>query len=311
MEKHSVVVIGGGPAGLAAALRFRQRGIGNVVVLERESEPGGVPRHCGHWGFGWESHRRLMRGPDYAARLRRDAQGLDIRTNTSVLEFMSENVMRIHTTAKGIAELEAQHVVLATGAREASRAARFIGGLRPPGIMNTGTLQQMVYLKGMKPFERPVIIGGEWVSFSSLMTCRHAGIAPVAMIVKDEKIEAPVIFKYGARFKYGVPVFTSTKVISVEGGSKVEGVEVETKGHRRMIACDGVIVSGNFVAEEALFASGPLAGLKMRGATQLARDAKILPHVSLAGNVQGPLKTAGRCVTEARLIADAVAEQLK
>ncbi len=75
MEKHDVVIIGGGPAGLACATRLQELGIRDVVVLERETEAGGVPRHCGHWGFGWESHRKLMTGPAYAARLRAAAQG--------------------------------------------------------------------------------------------------------------------------------------------------------------------------------------------------------------------------------------------
>ena len=87
MEEHDVVIIGAGPAGLAAAIRLRELGINDVVVLEREVEAGGIPRHCGHFGFGWESHRRLMTGPNYSARLRAAAKQIDIRTHTTELDF--------------------------------------------------------------------------------------------------------------------------------------------------------------------------------------------------------------------------------
>ena len=305
MERYRIVIVGAGPAGLACATRLHQRGIRGIVVLEREQEAGGVPRHCGHWGFGWESHRRLMSGPDYAARLREEAKAIDLRTGTTVLEFISPYMMRVQTP-KGIMEIETDHVILATGARESTRAARFIGGARLPQVINTGTLQQLVYFKNMKPFARPVILGGEWVSFSALMTSAHAGIKPAAMIVEDARIDAPWFFSLGARFRYGVPVHTATRLVAIEGIKKVESVEVEHKGQRRHIACDGVIVSGEFVPEDALFAAGPLGAIRIRERANFVVDPHILPHVQLTGNVTGPLKTAGRCVAEAHALADAL-----
>jgi NADPH-dependent 2,4-dienoyl-CoA reductase/sulfur reductase-like enzyme len=286
MEKHRVVIIGGGPSGLAFATRLRTRGITDVVVLEREQEAGGIPRHCGHWGFGFESHRRLMSGPRYATQLRQEAQGIEIRTSATVLGFTAPQVMRVQN-AKGISEISAEHIVLATGARESSCASRLIGGARLPQVMNTGMLQQLVYLKHMKPFARPVIIGGEWVSFSALMTCSHMGIRPAAIILEKERIDAPWFFSWGARLRYGVPVRTSTCLIAINGVSAVESVEVERHGGRETIACDGVIVSGKFVPEDSLLTNAVAA-----------------PKVTLAGNVQGELKTAGHCVAEARDLAD-------
>jgi NADPH-dependent 2,4-dienoyl-CoA reductase/sulfur reductase-like enzyme len=292
-EQHEVVVVGGGPAGLALATRLKAHGIKDVVVLEREQEAGGVPRDCGHWGFGWESHRRLMSGPQYAARLRDEAEQVDVRTGHTVLSFSAPGMMRVHSPATGIVQIAAKRIVLATGTRESTRAARLIGGSRLPQVMNTRTLQQLVYFKQMKPFARPVIIGGEWVSFSALMTCAHAGIRPAAMIVEEPSLAAPWFFGVGARLRYGVSVHKGTRLIAIQGVENVTGVEVETKGQRRVIACDGVIVSGKFVHEETLLAGG-VAGPVMR-----------------AGNVQGTLKTAGRCVAEARQIADKIAKELR
>jgi hypothetical protein len=285
MEKHRVVIIGGGPAGLAFATRLTKRGINDVVVFEREQEAGGIPRHCGHWGFGFESHRRLMSGPKFAALLRKEAQGMDLRTGTAVLGFTAPRVMRVQN-ATGISEISAEHIILATGARESTRASRLIGGARLPQVMNTGTLQQLVYLKHIRPFSRPVIIGGEWVSFSALTTCNHFGIRPAAMIVEGQ-IDAPWFFSWGARLRYGVPVCSSTRLIAINGVSAVESVEIEHRGEREAIACDGVVISGKFVPEDSLLTNAVAA-----------------PQVTLAGNVQGELKTAGHCVAEARDLAD-------
>ena len=289
MERHDVVIIGGGPAGLSAARRLAEIGIADVVVLEREAEAGGVPRHCGHSGFGWQSHRRIWTGPRFAEVLRRGVAGLDVRTSTAVLEIKAGGVLRIHI-GKGLSEITAKRLLVATGTRETPRAARLVGGSRPPGVMNTGALQQHVYLRNFKPFERPVIIGSEWVSFSAILTCRHLGIRPVAMIEENPRITAPRPGDLIARLVYGVPVLTSTRLIAIEGGAQVEAVEVERHGRRQRIACDGVIFSGKFTPENSLLTGNP--------------------NVVLAGNVQGALKSSGVCWREGRAAAGKIAESL-
>ena len=231
-----------------------------------------------------------------------EAKGLDIRTGTTVLEFRAANILRVHAAKSAITEMEARQVIIATGAREQSRAARFIGGNRVTGVMSTGQLQQSVYLKGLKPFARPIIIGGEWVSFSALMTCRHAGIQPQAMLVEDAKIGAPWFFSVGARLRYGARVLTGASAIEIIGKHAVEAIRFMHQGRVRTTACDGVIVSGHFTGEDALFSAGPLADLRASPAN--------FPHHTLLGNVTGPLKTAGRCVAEARQVARLIAGRL-
>ncbi len=289
MERHDVVIIGGGPAGLSAARRLAELGIADVVVLEREAEAGGVPRHCGHSGFGWQSHRRIWTGPRFAAELRRSVEGLDVRTSTTVLEIKADGVLRIHD-GKGLSEITAKRLLVATGTRETPRAARLVGGSRPPGVMNTGALQQHVYLQNFKPFERPVIIGSEWVSFSAILTSRHLGIRPVAMIEENSRITAPRPGDLIARLAYGVPVLTSTRLIAIEGGAQVEAVEIERHGRCQRIACDGVIFTGKFTPENSLLTGDP--------------------DVMLAGNVQGTLKTSGVCWREGHAAAERIAGSL-
>ena len=295
MERREVAIVGAGPAGLAAALRLAELGIRDLVVLEREAEAGGVPRHCGHLGFGWQSHRRVWRGPRFAQRLRHDARSLEIRTGTTVLAIEADGTLCLRD-AQGAARLAARQLLVATGTRETTRAARLIGGTRPPGVMNTGALQQHVYLRRHRPFERPVILGSEWVAFSAILTCRHLGIQPVALLEEAARIDAPRPGGLVSRLAFGVPVMTRTRLLAIEGRGRVEAVVVERRGREQRIACDGVVVSGRFVPEDAL-----LRDALSRGA----------PPQRLAGNVQGRLKTSGLCWREGRAAAEAIAQALR
>lgn len=287
MERRDAIIIGGGPAGLAAARRFSELGIA-ATVLEREQQAGGVPRHCGHLGFGWQSHRRIWTGPRFAAQLRADSAALDVRAGHTVLGIDGD-ILRVQN-ARGIHEMAAGKILLATGTRETPRAPRFVGGSRPRGVMTTGALQANVYLQNFAPFARPVIIGTELVSFSAILTCRHLCIRPVAMIEAKDRISAPRPGDLVAQFVYGVPVWTRTKLIAIEGRSQVEAVEIEREGSHERVACDGVIFTGEWVPEASLLVNRP--------------------KVTLAGNVHGALKTSGACWREGRAIAEKIAGEL-
>ncbi len=309
METHDVAIIGGGPTGLSAARRLADLGIKDIVVLEREAEAGGIPRHCGHQGFGWHSHHRLWAGPRFAGQLRKDCAGLDIRMGTTVIELKSGGILRIRN-GEGGDDMKARRVLIATGARETPRAARLISGARPAGVMNTGALQQYVYLHRHKPFERPVIIGTEWVSFSALLTCRHLGIKPVAMIEENARVTAPRGSGLVARLAFGVPVMTAARLIAIEGGNQVEAVEIARNGKRQRIACDGVVFTGQFRPENALYVSGPIESADLSPSI----DANFRcsdPAYFAAGNVLGPLKNSGRCWRQGVAVAEAIAASLK
>lgn len=309
MEHHNIVIIGGGPAGLALAMELNTLGVKDVVVLEREQEAGGIPRHCGHIGFGIDNRKRFLTGPKFASVLRSQSQSLDIRTGTTVLEFSLRGTMRVHS-ATGISEISATRIILATGTRESSRASRLIGGNRLPGVMNTGTLQQLVYLKHQKPFSSPVIIGSEWVSFSSLLTCRHAKIKPVAMITENPTLDAPSYFGLGAKLGFGMNIKRNAKLIAIHGHTQVEAVEIESNGKSEMIKCDGVIISGKFRSENALYAAGFIEQENTAPkTTDQFRTSK--PDVFAVGNVRGGLETAGACMLQGRKLAALIASESK
>lgn len=312
MTTHDVIIVGGGPAGLSAARRLLASGIRDVVVLERESEAGGIPRHCGHGGFGIGQYLSLpMSGPDYARRLVGSAAGAEIRTRTTVTAIESGG--RVHTVHPddGARVLDGRCVLLATGIRETPRSARLVTGARPIGITTTGALQQMVYLKHRKPFSRAVVIGTELVSFSVLLTARHGGIAIAAMIEEGDRIAARKPGDLIARYMFGVPVLTRTKLIAIHGIDKVEKVEIERDGRREFIASDGVIFTGRFTPETALLKTSPILLDRRSGGPAIDQFFRTSdPRFFAAGNLLRPVETAGMCWAEGRIVAANIAAAL-
>jgi NADPH-dependent 2,4-dienoyl-CoA reductase/sulfur reductase-like enzyme len=218
MTMHDVIIIGGGPAGLSAARRLLALGVRDIVVLDRESEAGGIPRHCGHVGFGIGQYLGLpMSGPAYARRLVESAAGAAIRTQTAVTSIRPGGRVDVVHADTGAQALQGRFILLATGIRETPRSARLVTGGRPAGITTTGALQQMIYLKHLRPFARAVVIGSELVSFSALLTARHGGIKIAAMIEEGDRIVARKPGDWIANHLFGVPVLTRTKLTAIRG----------------------------------------------------------------------------------------------
>ena len=308
----TVAIVGGGPAGLALATELKARGIDNVMVLEREAQAGGVPRHCGHYPFGFWEFKRLMKGPDYARALvqKAHAAGVEIRTGHTVTA-LHPNARLSLSTADGAMEIQAERVVLCTGVRESSRAQRFIGGARPQGVISTGALQSMVYLHGLRPFRRPVIVGTELVSFSSIMTCRHSGMRPVAMIEQNDRITVRQFMRPFPALM-GVPVKFSASNLRILGQRNVEGIEyLDRELTRQTIPCDGVIISGNFRPEAALLHASHIdvdPGTGGPSVDQYGRTSDL--SYFCTGNLLRPVETSAWCWQEAVDCAGRIAADL-
>jgi len=294
-----VAIIGAGPSGLALACELARSGI-DVVVMEREGAAGGIPRHCAHSPYGMREFHRLMSGPAYAARLSREAaqQGAKIWLDTTVTEIEPGGKLLL-STIDGMQELQATRVVICTGNRETPRAARLVSGTRPMGIVTTGALQSMVYLKHRLPFERPLIVGSELVSFSALLTCRHAGIKPVAMVDSYARVTALKAAALLPRL-LGIPLLLNTEIDEIRGGERVESVAVsDASGKLQNIACDGVIFSGNFVAEASLVRSSHLEFDPRSGGPVVDQYGRCSdPAYFACGNLLHPVDTAGWCWAE-------------
>lgn len=311
-ERCDVAIIGAGPAGLAAATVLKKAGIERVVILERESEAGGIPRHCGHPPFGMREFGRVMAGPPYARRLVETARnaGVDIALKTTVTTLGPDGALTI-VSPEGPTELTAKRVLLATGIREMPRSARLVSGDRTLGVCNTGALQSMVYLKNRVPFRSPVVVGTELVSFSALLTCRRAGIRPVAMLEEEPRATVRWPLHYSARL-LGVPLLLRTRIIGIIGRSRVEAVRIADEGGSESeIACDGVLFTGRFTPESSLARLSHLALDQGTGGPVIDQFGRCSdPAYYAAGNVLRPVETAGWSWREGRATAQWIARDL-
>ena len=223
--RPDAVIVGGGPAGLTAARSLRAAGVSDVLVLERESEAGGIPRHSDHSGYGIRDLGRILKGPAYARRLAERAResGAEILTSATVTGWAGDHSLLV-TTPNGRVQVDARAVILATGARERPRAARMVPGDRPTGVYTTGQLQQAVYLQHEPVGRRAVIVGSELVSWSAVLTLRHADCRVALMTTEFESPEVFWPVAFAGRALLDGPLARATRVVRILGRSRVEAV---------------------------------------------------------------------------------------
>jgi thioredoxin reductase len=317
-----VAVVGGGPAGLAAAVAIRRTGA-SVTVLEREQALGGIARHADHTGYGLREFHRLLRGPAYARRWAERAEhaGVVAETGTTVTGWSNDEATTrtlTLTSPRGIRELRARAVVLATGTRERPRSARLVPGSRPAGVLTTGSLQQLVALGERTPRiaalgRRAVIVGAEHVSFSAVLTLAHAGCATVAMVTPESRHQSYAALKAMTAGRHRAPVLTRTAVTEIRGRRIVEAVEITdlATGTTRLLDCDTVVFTGDWVPDHELARRG---GLSIDHATRAPRvDAGLrtdVPGVFAAGNLLHGAETASVCAASGAWAARAITQWL-
>jgi thioredoxin reductase len=304
-----VAVVGGGPAGLTAARDLALSGL-SVIVLEREPEAGGIPRHSDHSGYGVRDRRRVMSGPQYAARLVADAHdaGVAVITEAQATSWAGDRSLDV-TSPLGRVRVDAGAVVLATGARERPRSARMIPGDRPAGVLTTGQLQKLVHLHHRPVGTSAVIVGAELVSWSAVLTLREAGCRTALMTTTFEKSEAYSLFRTPGRLALQVPVATRTKVIRIIGRDQVEAVEIThlDTGARRTFPCDVVVFTGDWIPDGELSRAAGLAidrgtrGPLVDGSLRTSR-----PGVFAVGNLVHPVETADVCALDGKHVVPAV-----
>ena len=308
------LVVGAGPAGLAAATALRAGAAGRVVVLDREDEAGGTPRLCEHTGFGLRDLRRVLRGPAYARRWveRATESGVDIRTRSMVTAWGGPLRAQV-TGPEGLLEVDARAVVLATGARERPRAARLVPGTRPSGIFTTGQLQHWVQRQRLPLAGRALIVGAEHVSYSAVLTLREAGVHPVALVTDLPHTQTFRSFDLATRLGLHVPVWTRTAVTGVTGRDRVDGVLVrDPDDTERTVAVDVVVFTGDFIPDNEL---ARLAHLSMdpgtKGPACDVDGATSAPGVFATGNLVHAAETADVAARRATAVGSAAAAWLR
>jgi NADPH-dependent 2,4-dienoyl-CoA reductase/sulfur reductase-like enzyme len=314
-----VLIVGGGPAGLAAGAELRRLGAGRVVVAEREPEMGGIPRLCHHTGFGLQDLRGLHSGPGYARHYVRRAErsGVELRPATTITEW-DQALTLGYTSRQGLGQIEARAVLLATGCRERPRMARMVPGSRPAGVLTTGALQRFVYQEHLPVGRRAVIVGAELVSLSALLTLRHARTSIAAMLTEQPQhqiylpyLPAKWLF---ADWLTRTPLRTETRIARIVGKGRVEGVEVVdlASGRTDTLACDTVVFSGDWIPEHELARLGGLTldpgtrGPQVDAAFRTSRRG-----VFAAGNLVHGAETADVSALEGRRAARQIAEFLR
>ncbi len=312
--RPDVLIIGGGPAGLTAATALARTIRGEVLVVDREQNAGGIPRHSDHPGYGIRDLKRFMSGPAYARRLvdTATAAGATIRTEAMVTGWTADGAAAV-TTPQGLLHIQPRATVLATGARERPRSARRIPGDRPHGVYTTGQLQNLVHLHHSAPGARAVVVGAELVSWSAVVTLREAGARTVLMTTEQPSPESYAAFNVAGKVALRVPVATRTRVVRVIGTGRLHAVEIEDidTGQRRTVDCDTVVFTGDWIPDHEL---ARLAGIDLDphtlgpsvdAALRTSRDA-----IFAAGNVIHPVDTADIAALDGRHVAAQVTAYL-
>ena len=308
-----VIVVGGGPAGLACALELRRRGVGDVLVVEREPQAGGIPRHSAHQGFGLRDFHRVLSGPRYARRYAERARGagVEVLEQAMVTGWSADEALEV-TSPAGRERMRAPAIVLATGCRERPRSARLVPGSRPEGVMTTGMLQQLA-LKGMPVGSRALVVGAEHVSFSAVLTLAHAGAKVVGMTTELPRHQTLAPFRVGAALRYRFPLWTRTAITRISGRLRVEEVELLEleSSQKRVIACDTVVFTADWIPDHELAVMG---GLELDSGTRGPRADTGLrttrPGIFAAGNVLHGAESADIAALSGRHAAGSVARWL-
>ena len=274
MKQHAIVIIGGGPAGLAAAISAAEQGEKDILILERDRELGGILNQCIHNGFGLHTFQEELTGPEYAARYieKVERMGIPYLTDTMVLDLSSEKVVTAVSPTEGIFQIQAQAVILAMGCRERPRGALNLPGYRPAGIYTAGTAQRLVNVEGRMPGREVVILGSGDIGLimARRMTLEGAKVKVVAELMPySGGLKRNIV---QCLEDFGIPLKLSHTVVAIHGKERLTGVTLAQVDHdgrpvpgtEEEYSCDTLLLSVGLIPENELSKN---AGVALSSAT--------------------------------------------
>ncbi|MEE0981242.1 MAG: FAD-dependent oxidoreductase [Acutalibacteraceae bacterium] len=319
---RDLVIIGGGPAGMSAAIAAYESGIRDILILERDENLGGILQQCIHNGFGLHKFGEELTGPEYAWKYEAKVKelGIECKLNTMVLDVSEDKVITATNTEDGLFQIEAKSVILAMGCRERSKGALNIAGSRPAGIYSAGTAQKFVNMKGYLPGKNVVILGSGDIGLimARRMTLEGAKVHAVCELMPYSGGLARNIEQ--CLNDFGIPLKLSHTIVKIHGKDRVEGVTIAKVDENRRpikeseeyIACDTILFSVGLIPENELSKAAKVDLSNITSGAVVDQDRQTsVEGVFSCGNVLHVHDLVDYVSDEAEIAGKAAAEYIK